>query len=444
MAIKEDNEDLVRVGPGTVMGEFMREYWLPAAKSSEVVPDGPPLRLALLGEKLIAFRDSSGRVGVMDHRCPHRSVSLFLGRNEHDGLRCVYHGWKFDVQGNCVDMPGIAVADRIKSKMKARAYPAAERAGVIWVYMGKREVPPPLPLLEVTTLPQEDLVVFFIQRHCNWMQCFEGEIDTLHFNYLHCGSVDLENIPAGHAMEHTVGTSPTFSVQETELGTSYAAYTQIDDGQTYWRFAHFAFPFWSYIPQADIRYNLLARAWVPLDDEHAMLCFIGWKSGRPGLGAPMKDGKPLAGGNLFKVDYQPNTTDWFGRWRPVADYSNDWLQDRGAQRDNQIFSGIDGIHQQDQAVTESMGTILDRSLEHMVPSDLMVARTRRRMLQAARAFRDTGALPPGVDNPQAYYEHRGGYCITPTSQDWAKVYAEQQQTLFHPAPATARAGAIQP
>src|SRR5579862_7957690 len=149
---RKDSEDLVRVGPGTVMGGLMREYWLPAAMSSELEADGAPVRLLLLGERLIAFRDSSGRVGVMDQRCPHRCASLFLGRNEENGLRCVYHGWKFDVEGNCVDMASVPAHQDFKSKVKAKAYKAAERNGVIWVYMGKRASAPPLPGLEVLQL----------------------------------------------------------------------------------------------------------------------------------------------------------------------------------------------------------------------------------------------------------------------------------------------------
>ena len=132
MSKQRDSEDLVRVGPGTAMGEMMRQYWIPAAMSSELERDGAPTRIMMLGERLIAFRDSSGRVGIMDHRCPHRCASLFLGRNGENGLRCVYHGWKFDAAGNCVDMPSVPAHQDFKEKVKAKAYPAMERAGVGW------------------------------------------------------------------------------------------------------------------------------------------------------------------------------------------------------------------------------------------------------------------------------------------------------------------------
>lgn len=433
----QDNEDLTRIGPGTVMGGLMREYWMPAAKSSEVTPDGPPLRLMLLGEKLIAFRDSTGRVGVIDHRCPHRCVSLFLGRNEENGLRCVYHGWKFDVEGNCVDIPGLEVDDRAKLKVKAKAYRTAERNGVIWVYMGNREVPPKLPMLEVCTLPDADIGVIFMQRNSNWLQNFEGEIDTAHFNFLHVGSVDLENIPDGHALQHTVGKKHKFVVSETDLGVSYAAHTHVDESHTYWRFAHFAFPFWSFIPQADIRYNVLARGWVPMDDEHSMLVFFYWRSGRRGqLTDPLKDGTSLFGGSLFQNQFQPNTTDWFGRWRLTGNRENDWEIDRDAQKKGLNFSGINGIHLQDQAVTESMGPIIDRNREFLMESDLMVARSRRRLLKAARALKEDGVVPPGSDNAEAYFMPRGGYCITSKSDDWRKVYEAQLKRVFRPGEAS--------
>ena len=171
MKARQDSEDLTRVGPGTVMGNFMRQYWIPAAKSSELVADGDPMRLMLLGEKLIAFRDTKGRVGVMDHRCPHRCASLFLGRNEQDGIRCIYHGWKFDVEGNCVDMPSVPAAQDFKEDVKARAFKVAERNGVIWVYMGERQAnPPPLPMIEATLLEEDEFDISFMQRSCNWMQ----------------------------------------------------------------------------------------------------------------------------------------------------------------------------------------------------------------------------------------------------------------------------------
>ena len=193
MSKAADGVELTRVGPGTVMGDLMRCYWIPALMSSELVSDGPPVRLMLLGEKLIAFRDSAGRVGVMDHRCPHRCASLFLGRNEEGGIRCIYHGWKFDVAGNCVDMPSLPPPG-FKEKIKARACQVVERAGVVWVYMGSRAAAPPLPAFEILDLPEDEIRVSFIQRECNYLQALEGEIDTSHFGFLHAGHVDPDDL----------------------------------------------------------------------------------------------------------------------------------------------------------------------------------------------------------------------------------------------------------
>src|SRR6202050_647154 len=153
MTTPSENEFLTRVGPGTPMGALLRQYWTPACLSSELVADGDPLRLALLGEKLIAFRDSAGRIGIFDHRCPHRCASLFFGRNEEGGLRCAYHGWKFDTAGNCLDMPNLPDGDEHRHKVTARVYKAAERNGLFYVYMGERAEAPPLPEMEALVAP---------------------------------------------------------------------------------------------------------------------------------------------------------------------------------------------------------------------------------------------------------------------------------------------------
>src|SRR5579863_1965591 len=150
MLSSRDNETLTRVGPGTPMGELMRQYWIPACKSSELEVEGPPLRLMLLGEKLIAWRDGAGRVGLFDHRCPHRCASLFFGRNERGGLRCIYHGWKFDADGRCLDMPNVPRRLEFRARVRARAYKTFERSGVVWAYLGSRADAPSPPAIEAT------------------------------------------------------------------------------------------------------------------------------------------------------------------------------------------------------------------------------------------------------------------------------------------------------
>ena len=423
MNTNTDRDDLARVGPGTVMGEFMRQYWLPAAKSSELQADGDPLRLMLLGEKLIAFRDTQGRVGVMDHRCPHRCASLFLGRNEQDGIRCIYHGWKFDVEGNCVEMPNVPPAQDFKDKVKARAFKTTERNGIVWVYMGPRQSsPPPLPMIEATLLTEGEVEISFMQRSCNWLQALEGDIDTSHFGFLHVGHLDPDNVPDGHPLEHTATErAPLYHVRDTAWGTNYGAYRQIKPGTYYWRFANYMFPFWTQTPQGAFPHNIQARAWVPLDDEHVMMIFWRRKhAGLPASSLPLKDGKPL-GGARPQPEFLPVSTEWLGRYRVKAVEGNDWLIDRDAQRSNRIYSGIDHIGLQDQAVTESMGAITDHSFEHLGPGDLMIARTRRRALHAARAFRD-GTPAPGADQPATLMAARSGFFEMPVSVDWQHAY----------------------
>src|SRR5947209_20374634 len=169
------------------MGELMRQYWVPALLSSELPrPDSDPVRVLLLGEQLIAFRDSNGKVGLIQNNCPHRGASLFFGRNEEAGLRCVYHGWKFDTTGQCVDMPSEPAESNFKTKIKATAYPCRDVNHMVWIYMGPRQVPPPFPTFEVLTLPPEQVnEPSIMMEEANWFQNLEGDIDSSHIDYLH-------------------------------------------------------------------------------------------------------------------------------------------------------------------------------------------------------------------------------------------------------------------
>ena len=432
MTTAQESIELTRVGPGTAMGEMMRCYWIPAALSSEVERDGPPLRFKLLGEKLIAFRDSAGRVGVMDHRCPHRCASLFLGRNEAGGLRCVYHGWKFDVAGNCIDMPSVPPDRDFKQKVKAKAYPALEKAGVIWVYMGSRELPP-LPAFEILDMPADEVRVAFVMRSCNYLQAIDGELDTSHFGFLHAGHVDPDELSEDEPLRYTViSRHPQYHLAEAPWGTQYAGYREAAPGRTYWRFANFLFPFWTQAPNGEFGSHMHARGWVPLDDEHTMYVYFWWQRSRSSmtLGQPAyRDGTPIGGtgrGNKLL----PNTTDWLGRFRMAANPGNDWMIDREAQRNNTIYTGIDGVHLQDQAICESMGPIVDHTFEHLAPSDIMITRTRRRLLLASRALREEGILPPGAEDGSVYRPARSGYVITDSIPDDEKAWRERYARLL--------------
>jgi phenylpropionate dioxygenase-like ring-hydroxylating dioxygenase large terminal subunit len=431
----EHNDVLTRVGPGTPMGELMREYWIPACLPQELVADATPTRLMLLGEKLIAFRDSTGRIGILDHRCPHRCASLFFGRNEQAGIRCAYHGWKFDVEGNCLDMPNIPEDQRFTDRVKAKAYKVAEHGGIVWTYMGKRKVPPPLPSLEALMLPEDERIVACHQRDCNYLQSLEGDIDTSHFSFLHIGSIEPDDVDPNNLHRWClIDRAPRYHVRETDWGTMYTAYRPAGPGQTFHRVAHFMFPFFSLVPDGTFGDMIQATLSVPLDDSHTMTYNLSWTKRELGL-RHFKDGSPFPGATGQR-EFLPATDDWLGRWRLVANRGNNYQIDRELQRSGASFSGIDGIGQQDQAMVESMEGlaegIVDRSFEHLAPSDRMIAMTRRRLIEAAQAHQKDGSVPATVDRPDITRTARGGSFVAPENMDWLDAYAEQLRKAQSP------------
>ena len=434
MLSKQDNETLTRVGPGTTMGELMREYWVPALMSSELPsPDSDPVRVRLLGENLIAFRDTTGTVGLIDNYCPHRRASLFFGRNEESGIRCVYHGWKYDVSGNCVDMPSEPAESNFKDKVKITAYPCQERNGLIWTYMGPRAELPPLPDLEANMRPDREYSISTVLRECNWMQGLEGDIDTAHLGFLHLGSADPKALVPGTTDYYTVNVRhPRYNVLETGNGVMYAAYRPAEEDSYYWRFAQYLMPFYTMIPTGTLGLMVRVRAWVPVDDTHTMFWSISAPTPGAGTGVRRTDrnGRAL-GGSAGQMEFLPNGTGWLERWRLAANSSNDYRIDREAQRNNEIFTGITGIHLQDQTVTESMGAISDRTKERLGTSDSMVIKSRRRAINAARSLQE-GVPAPGVDNPELYAV-RTGDVILNRDVDWLEGTKELRQGFVdHP------------
>ena len=417
MLSEQDNDLLCRVGRGTPMGELMRQYWIPAVLTSELsVTDGPPMRVKLLGEELIAFRTTSGAVGLIQNACPHRGASLFFGRNEEEGLRCVYHGWKFDVTGACVDMPSEPAESNFKNKVRTKAYLTQERNGIIWAYLGAREVPPPLPDLEANMLDDVETHIYLYSVANNWMQGWEGEMDTVHAAFLHSGATRVEDtIPGTFAYYQAKQRDARFSVVDTEWGTSYGVRRPAEEDTYYWRIAHQLLPFYAMVPTGVLGLEIRFRAYVPLDDNNTMVWTIN--TAQPNRAQAVVPRGAAAGGLAVRLDYLPNTTDWLGRWRLEANGSNDYLIDRELQKSGESYSGIRGIRQQDAAVTGSMGTIYDRTHEHLGTTDALIIRTRRRMIAAAKALRDEGIIPPGVDNPEIYRQRSGGV-ILPRAADW--------------------------
>jgi phenylpropionate dioxygenase-like ring-hydroxylating dioxygenase large terminal subunit len=422
MLSKQDNEYLCRIGPGTPMGDLMRQYWIPAIRSDELPsPDGDPLRVKLLGENLIGFRTTTGGIGLIQNNCPHRGASLFFGRNEEAGLRCVYHGWKFYVDGTCVDMPNEPSESDFKQRVKAVAYPCVERNGVVWAYMGPRQVPPALPDFEANMLGEGSYSISIIHRPCNWMQGWEGEMDTAHQAFLHSGAVRVEKTRPG-TFEHYIAKTPAprLSVVDSEFGTSYGGSRPAEEDTTYWRIAHMMFPFYAMIPTGAMGHEVRFAAYVPMDDEHTLHWEIGAEV--PEDERPVGATRARRGARPAEL-YRPNTTAWYGRFNMMQDASNDYLIDREAQRTWKSYTGIDGVRQQDMAVTESMGPIMDRSKEHLGTTDALIIRTRRKLIAAARALHERGVTPPGVDAPEVYRERSGGV-ILPREVDWWSGTAE--------------------
>ncbi|MBV9898565.1 MAG: Rieske 2Fe-2S domain-containing protein [Chloroflexi bacterium] len=423
----EENNLISRVGPGTPMGNLMRQYWIPAMASSELPhPDSDPVRVMLLGEKLIAFRDSNGNVGLLQHNCPHRGASLFFGRNEEGGLRCVYHGWKFSTDGTCVDMPNEPAESDFKQKVKAVAYPTQERGGVVWTYMGPRIEPPPLPDLEPNMRSDRRLSVRVTQQESNWLQVLEGDIDTVHAGFLHGGSYKPDEMPKGTFRDYMYrDRTARFEVINTECGALYGAYRDGPPGYNYWRLAYYLFPFYDMPAPGLLGYKISCICRVPMDDEHTLSFFMNAHDPEVQLG-----GGERFGGNPTL----PNTTDWYGRFRTKANPTNDFFLDREIQRRNEGHAGYSGIPggaaMQDAAITWSMGSIYQRQNERLGTTDVMIIRVRRRLIDAARALAEQGTTPPGVDDPEVYRVRSGGVFL-PKDANWVAATEDLRKAFVH-------------
>jgi phthalate 4,5-dioxygenase len=379
MLSRKENEFLTRVGPGTPMGTLFRRYWLPALLSEELPePDCAPIRLKLLGEELVAFRTTSGRPAVLDTWCPHRNANLFWGRNEEDGLRCVYHGWKFDADGQCVDMPNEPQRSKFAEKITQPAYHAVEKAGVIWVYMGPPELQPSIPALEWTLVPAENRNVSKRMQACNWLQNLEGEVDSSHANFLHA-QLGPDRRPIRND-ERDEDLHPVFSVLETDYGLAICARRDVGHDKFYWRITPFMLPSYTIIPgKYGDAYTFTGA--VPCDDTSMIGITVTWSAEHP---VPQRP--------FVEVD---------ANYVPLQNKGNDYLIDREAQK-TVSYTGIKGVRVQDMAVQEDQrGPISDRSREHLGSSDTGVIATRRRLLRQAQALAE-GTQPPQPSTPDVY------------------------------------------
>ena len=395
MLSREDNELLCRTGPGTPMGELFRRFWLPAMLASDLPdPDSEPWRLQILGERLVAFRDTNGKVGILDRHCPHRLADLWFGRNEESGLTCAYHGWKFDVEGNTVSMPTEPADSDFKERLKIKSYPAREFGGVVWVYMGPRELQPELPQFEWARVADDHRVVRSWIQESNYMQATEGEIDSAHISFNHRWFKQDYAPPAQRLPQRTTadGTvvrvldgAPRLTVKETDYGFIYGSRRNTGQGDYYWRCTQFLLPFWSLIPGPVPPRG--GRCWVPVDDEHNMVFQYSAHPERP-LTDQERERLTASPQNLSRAVFKlPGDRTLIDCWRPQRTRDNDYLIDRDMQR-TKNFTGIASGREQDMAMTDGMGYIPERWREHLGTTDIAIIAARKILLRMAQQLQD--------------------------------------------------------
>jgi len=406
MLTAEENAQLTRVGPGTLMGGLMRQYWIPVVQSSELVAGGRPKRVRILGEDLIAFRNPGGRAALCSEFCAHRRASLYFARNEEHGLRCVYHGWQYGPDGGCIDMPNERPESSFQDKVTLPTYPCAERGGVVWTYMGPASPPPGLPDLEWALVPEAQRFVSKFWQGCNYLQALEGGVDPAHISFLHSmlNARDeearriLDSAAAGFGFASQLERAPHIEVADTETGLLLGARREAPAGQYYWRITQYLLPFHT-MPPPEVGDDPLmhAHVWIPMDDDQLANWCISWHPTRAITREEIAEFH--AGSSIHVTDYAPATSEAYGDIHPAADRANDYLADWEAQRTRKFF-GVPGVGAQDKAITESQG-VFDRSLERLGRADIGIIRVRKRLLDAAVALRERRVAPPGLD-PATY------------------------------------------
>ncbi len=405
MLSKEDNELITQTNPGTPMGDLMRRYWIPALLSEEIpAPDCPPARVRMLGEELVAFRDSQGRVGLIGEHCAHRGTSLFYGRNEECGLRCIYHGWKYDVEGNVVDTPAEPGGSDFKKKLRHTAYPTHEAGGVIYGYLGPREKMPLFPNYEWTQVPLEQTYVTKCLLECNYLQGLEGECDSSHLSFLHRALTNERNQTL-----YKIDTSPFYETEDTDFGVRLIATRNAADDQHYIRFSAFVMPVYGCVPAGRATDELDGyeiHVYIPADDTHCWRYDMGFRRAR----AVRED--EVHRRNQINPDYTR-----------IRNARNDYLQDRQAQK-TVNFTGIEDFLNHDACATESMGAIFDRSKEHLGVSDKAVIAVRKFLVSAVKELQD-GKEPPHLarDAQRNWFPHVDCFAyLLPRSVPWRQHF----------------------
>jgi phenylpropionate dioxygenase-like ring-hydroxylating dioxygenase large terminal subunit len=401
------------------MGRLIRLYWIPFLPARDLQADGQPQRVRLLGEDLVAFRDSENRIGLIDHACLHRGAPLLFGRNEAAGLRCVYHGWKFDVDGHVVDTPAEPTTSRMKDKLAIKSYPCRERNGIAWAYMGPdRDHPPPLPNLEWNLVPEENCHVSFRVQECNWLQAVEGEIDSAHAPILH-GRIDAQGAISDWVAKKDL--RPTFECVRQDFGISVASRRVLDEHTHYWRVNQFLLPFYTLVPPQSQYPELSGHAWVPLDDEHTLCIMFSY---HPAQKFYEKTRRLFDQGHAGRETGHPSQSAYAPR-PPTVPYARYWTQfnpDNAFQfnydaQTRTWFSGLPGLWVQDAACQSGVAPIYDRSKEHLGISDTGVAMTRRLLLERVRNLSTRQERPPRIDDPDLQMV-RAVSLTVPAGESW--------------------------
>lgn len=404
----EINELLTRTGPDTPMGEMFRRYWIPALLAEELPePESPPVRVKLLSERLVAFRDIDGNYGLIDEFCAHRGVSLWFGNVFGEGgLRCSYHGWKYDVTGQCTDVPSEPPGSRLCDKIKLKSYPLVEVGDILWAYMGPPEHQPALPQFEFARVPPEQSYTSKRWQESNWLQALEGGIDSSHVSWLHSGGLKSDPLFKGSEGNkyNLADMRPYFEVAQADGGLFIGARRNAEEGHYYWRITPWVMPALTYVPPRG-DHPIHGHFWVPIDDHN---CWVFTWDYHPTRALTEEEVEAMKAGHGVHNEYEP------GSWRPLQNKDNDYLMDREAQRRGERFSGVKGIAMQDASLQESMGPIVDRSQEKLVSTDAGIIQARKKLEKACKALRDEGITPPG-----AYPEHhkvRSAAVVLPEDQ----------------------------
>ncbi len=429
MLSKEDNEILTRTGASTPMGELFRRFWMPVMLSQELdVPGGTQKRVTVLGEDLLAFRDTTGRVGLVEPVCPHRGANLYYGRNEEGGLRCVFHGWKFDVDGNCVDLPTAPCNSSYKDRIKIKSYPTREAGGFVWAYLGSAEIPPELPQMEFTLLPASHVFVSKKWQDCNWAQCLEGAIDTAHFSFLHMVVPQVGEDAASLMAHAAIGSQsvkndrirwvqedprPRFEINEFPAGLTIGGARLAGEQDRYWRIAQFLAPNHALVPNAFPGENYHGQTWVPASDTSCWIYNYTWNPDRP---LTEEEREACRKGLTVHAEVDEN-------YIPLRGPHNDYLLDREAQRLNS-YTGIQGVSEQDAAIQNSQGPIVDRSRENLGATDVGLLRFREYMLKRAKALANEGK-EPNEPACSEYYAVRSGGWVAHDSKKLEQVMVER-------------------